>query len=233
MTLNKITTEHWVSAFLVITLAYSYVISPSDGKLYQIIIAPAVAVVLDAVIYKIRQKRLEFPWLGLITGLIIAALMAPNILLAAVIPAAAIILKHVIKFRGRNVFNPAALGLLIATFLGAFASWWAVSFLVIPFGLIAVYKTRRYYNAAAFLVLYYILSAARGSAFLLDYAALFFALIMVIEPVTTPSAKKGQIAFGAAVAVLSTALAVYTRIDFFLLSLLLMNLFSYRLNRFR
>ncbi len=232
--IKNIQAEHWVSAFLVLTLAYSYAISPSNEKLYQIILAPLIAAALDAIIYRIKDKRWEFPWLGLITGLIIAALLAPQSILFAIgIPAIAIVLKHVIKNRGRNVFNPAALGLLIATFLGAFASWWAVSFLVIPFGIIAVYKTRRYYNAAAFLVIYYILSAARGSALLLDYAALFFALIMVIEPVTTPSARKGQIAFGAAVALLSTALAIYTRIDFFLLSLLVMNLFSYRLNRFR
>ncbi|MBI2579633.1 MAG: RnfABCDGE type electron transport complex subunit D [Candidatus Aenigmarchaeota archaeon] len=233
MMLNKITTEHWVSVFLILTLAYSYTISPSPEKLLQIIAAPAVAVVLDAVIYKIRQKRLEFPWLGLITGLIIAALLAPqNIVFALGIPAIAIVLKHVIKFRGRNVFNPAALGLLIATLTGAFASWWAVSALVIPFGIIAVYKTRRYYNAAAFLVVYYILSAARGSALLLDYAALFFALIMIIEPVTTPSARKGQAMFGAATAILAAVLS-YTRLDFFIASLLVMNLFAYHLNRFR
>ena len=217
MTLNKITTEHWVSAFLVITLAYSYFLLPSPEKLLHIITAPAAAAIIDAAIFRIKDSKWEFPWLGLITGLIIAACVAPNILLAVAVPAAAIILKHVIKFRGRNVFNPAALGLLIATFLGAFASWWAVSFLVIPFGVIAVYKTRRYYNAAAFLAVYYILSAARGSTLLLDYAALFFALIMVIEPVTTPSGRKGQVIFGAAVALLSTALAIYTRIDSFFL----------------
>ncbi|MDI6721314.1 MAG: RnfABCDGE type electron transport complex subunit D, partial [Candidatus Aenigmarchaeota archaeon] len=68
---------------------------------------------------------------------------------------------------------------------------------------------------------------------LLDFMLFFFAFIMLIEPVTTPSAKKGQIIFGAATAMLSAAFAMYTRIDFFLVSLLIMNIFTYRLNRIR
>lgn len=249
--IRRLTAEHWISASLVLTLIYSYAASPSNEKLIQIIVAPVVAVVLDAVIFRFKDKILkkrsflgsqstgrmdsskalqkwEFPWLGLITGLIIAALLAPqNALLALGIPAIAIVLKHAIKYRGRNVFNPAALGLMIATFFG-FVSWWAVSAIVIPFGIIAVCKVRRYYNAAAFLIVYFILLALRGvQVMLLDYTILFFALIMLIEPVTTPIKKMSQIIFGIATAVLGTIFALYTSLDFLIVPLLIMNVAAY------
>ncbi|MDI6721516.1 MAG: hypothetical protein QMD85_03935, partial [Candidatus Aenigmarchaeota archaeon] len=67
---------------------------------------------MDALISYLKNKKWEFPWLGLITGLIIAVLLGPgNILFAIAVPAAAIILREVIKFKNRNIFNPAALGL--------------------------------------------------------------------------------------------------------------------------
>ena len=99
---------------------------------------------------------------------------------------------------------------------------------MIPFGIIAVYKVRRYYNAAAFIIVYFLLLALRSSQVtLLDYTILFFALIMLIEPVTTPIKKKSQIIFGIAVAVLGTAFAIYTSLDFLIVPLLIMNVAAY------
>ena len=79
------------------------------------------------------------------------------------------------------------------------------------------------------------LFALKGAFPLADYTAFFFAFVMVLEPVTSPFTRKGKLIFGALVALLGIMLPLFLHVpaDLFLGSLLVMNLFTSRLNKLK
>ena len=90
-----------------------------------------------------------------------------------------------------------------------FVHWVMTALAHVPLGLVILYGIRRAWTAASFLAAYALLGifssiarfgAAPAFLSLFDLTTLFFALFMLIEPVTTPSAQKPMIAFGTLVA---------------------------------
>ncbi|MBI2076655.1 MAG: RnfABCDGE type electron transport complex subunit D [Candidatus Aenigmarchaeota archaeon] len=235
-TFRRLSVEKYLILFLVI-LGIEGLLKNSFA-LAQLVLSPLVAAVSDFVANYFRYKRKEFPEHGLITGLIIALVLSPVSLFASVIiPVIAIALKHVIRYKGRNIFNPAALGMFVsAAALGVQAAWWSVGYLAIPFGFIVAYKIRRLYNPLSFIAGSSAISAAyayiNSGKWLLPINAsmFFFAFVMLLEPVTSPHTKKGQVIFGVSAAVISFFLG-FTAADIFLASLLAMNLFTPWLNK--
>ncbi|MEK7118156.1 MAG: oxidoreductase, partial [Patescibacteria group bacterium] len=139
--------------------------------------------------------------------------------LAAVIAMAS---KYVLAIKKRHIFNPAAIGALLAGLvMGSGAIWWIGSVVMLPFvlvvGLLLVRKIRR---MELFVVgtVAGILSAfatsvssigflnANSSHLLFQIVAswpiVFFASIMLTEPATTPPTKKLQIIYGTIVGLL-------------------------------
>ncbi|MBI3260872.1 oxidoreductase [Candidatus Berkelbacteria bacterium] len=180
-----------------------------------------------------------------ITAFIISLIVGPvadiaHLGVVAAITAAAIISKYLIVYRRKHVFNPAAFGVVLgALVLGTGASWWVGnSILLIPVligGLLVAQKIRRFDLVAAFLVTYAIgfVLFGGGPAQLLtlfiNSPLVFFILVMLVEPQTSPGQSKHRIAFGAFVALVLTALQHFVpSVAFNLeLSLLFGNLYAY------
>ncbi len=186
----------------------------------------------DLVFTYIRRGKLFIPFGAIVTGLILTLIIDPSDLWwqILVIAASAMAKKNFLRIGSRHVFNPAASGLLIGWVLfGLNPSWWGPSFysgswlniqnlliLVAVIGIFYVsgYRLKRYYSMAAYLVILGVLSAITSASFspqsifatLLSPGTLFYAFLMLPEPMTSPVNKKRQMIYGATVAVLFTVL---------------------------
>ena len=180
--------------------------------LFLLILSLVATIGADFLFARLRGKPFFFPSAAIVSGIIIALLISPNlpwyqILLPGVL---AMWSKNFLRVGNRHVFNPAALGLLLGGIIwGQNSSWWGVSWqqltgqplafiiLLTPF-LISTLRMHRYFIQLAFLL---ILPIFRTSP--LDPTLLFFAAVMLPEPMTTPVKPISQLAFGVAVALLS------------------------------
>lgn len=181
----------------------------------QVLVGVAVGGVVDVALTWFRKRIVYLPQSGFITGLIVASILAPEsafwqVALAAAIAIAA---KHVIRYQGRHIFNPAAAGLAAVILLGAVAGWWLDQWpwLVAALGAFIVTRTRKWPTVFAFLLIWFLGSALqlglKGAA---STTPLFFAAVMLIEPTTTPAVPRLQLVYGAVVGVLAVILATRT-----------------------
>lgn len=126
--------------------------------------------------------------------------------------------KYLLVWRRRHLFNPAAAGVLAAAFItGAGASWWVGQPLLnLPLvfgGLIMARKAHRLVAALAFIACFLLLTTlwrigsleinTLGGMLWRDLAAsplLFLALVMVIEPLTSPARRVNQLIYGGVIA---------------------------------
>jgi Na+-translocating ferredoxin:NAD+ oxidoreductase RnfD subunit len=200
------------------------------------IIPPAL---IDLYALRVRRRRWVFPDGALITGLIVAMILAPEEpwYVAAVTATVAVASKYVLRSRKANIFNPAALA-LVATFYvfdpaqdwwGALADLPAIAIVaLLATGIFISLRVNKLPAVLAFLGGYYLLVS--GFAFLGDpagvaelyrtpdlNAALYFAFFMVSDPPTSPPAPRDQLVFGALVAVASVAAFELVGAAYFLL----------------
>lgn len=210
------------------------------------------ATAADFTFVLLRQIK-PFPLSGaVVTGLIIGLLTSPNLpwhipVLAAL---AAMVYKNFLRFSGKHIFNPAASGLLTASLIFQQPiSWWAVSFqqftplnllsliaflaLLTP-GWISIKIMRRGLTVVSFLFVYLIFSLIRSFTLklnlLLDPTTIFFSLVMLPEPMTTPSLRREQIVFGLLVGLAASLLPLPG--DPLIFALLLANLGYFVYKRF-
>lgn len=162
-----------------------------------------------------------------ITALLLACIFEPTIDLTglgilALAAALAVITKYLLAFRGRHIFNPAAMGAFLVSFVAystpvTFASWWVGTGPLLPFvalGALAVlYRTRRIWLGAVAVGVYTVLgglvATLQGNGYLegvqtalLSSPIVFLAGFMLSEPLTLPPRRWQQIAEAALVAVL-------------------------------
>lgn len=125
--------------------------------------------------------------------------------------------KYVITWRGSNIFNPAALGVLVVSLMGiGNGGWWvaneALFIPVVLLGLIVLMKLRKFSLFAAFLIPAVVLIMLRtpisgsglGDVFIATltlYPLLFLGTIMLTEPGTLPSTHGNRLVFGGVVGV--------------------------------
>jgi ferredoxin-NADP reductase/Na+-translocating ferredoxin:NAD+ oxidoreductase RnfD subunit len=164
---------------------------------------------------------------GVITALILVLILPPpttvgltaRILLTGIL---AIASKFFLKWRGVNLFNPAAIGALIVSVAHILpATWWvgnpAMAIPVIIFGLLILRKIRRFslfvaFVIAATLTTLYVsiglgdqsLSSTLHDTFL-SGPLLFLGTIMLTEPSTLPVTRYYQVLYGALVGVVFSA----------------------------
>ena len=121
--------------------------------------------------------------------------------------------KYIFAIRKKHIFNPAAFAVaLLALTVGQGASWWVGSLSMLPIvligGILLVRKLKRYDLVFSFIFSAIVVIAAssvlRGLdpinaaiTALLNSPLLFFAFVMITEPLTTPPANKMQICYGA------------------------------------
>ena len=101
-------------------------------------------VAADAPILRVRNRTWEFPSGALLTGLIVAMVLSPREPwhVTAITAAIGVFSKYVARTRSANVFNPAALALVIAFYIFDTAqSWWGALPDVAPYALILLLST--------------------------------------------------------------------------------------------
>lgn len=203
-------------------------------------LATLAAGVCDAVILRLRHTRWQFP-----SGAVLTAMIAGMVLSVrtpvAVIPACAlagVASKYLIRTRGANVFNPAALGIvaLLPVFHAA-QSWWgalpevapSAQLLLLAGGVFIAHRVNKLTLVVAFLGCYFALFTT--AAFVGDpswvaeifrtpdlQAVLYFACFILTDPPTSPIAPRDQIVFAGIVAVVSFAIFESTGAVYYLLA---------------
>ncbi len=183
------------------------------------------AMLVDAPILRWREREWVFPDGALLTGLIVAMVLSPfePWYVPAITSALAVASKYVIRTRSANVFNPAALALVVTFYLfDTQQSWWGALPEVAPVALALLFAVGLFISqrvnklpvVLSFLGCYFALFTIvafvgdpRGVAELYRtpdlHAALFFVFFMVTDPPTSPPKHPDQIMYGAMVAAVS------------------------------
>jgi Na+-translocating ferredoxin:NAD+ oxidoreductase RnfD subunit len=218
----------------------------------SLVITPVIAGIVDLGFQSVRYDRPRFPDSALATGLFIALIFPPtaSLVLVATVAFAAVAFRHVLRFRGRPWFNPAATGILFgALFLGLAPAWWVGigpygEVAIIALGLVLLARTPRQWRLpAVFLVTYGLLAAVQhlvaGTSVdphvlllqAVDPATLFFALFMVVEPRTAPGAAHQQVLFAGVVVISAAFLPLFMPSLGILVALLIGNTLALLLRR--
>ena len=190
--------------YLTFLVAYSAVLSGIDvliSAFYLVAICWASNKLL-AKVFKVSSN----PQSSLITGLILSLITGPGSLAAGIAGIAAMASKYLFAWKGRHIFNPAAFGAVFtALALNHGASWWIGSFqsfpLVVIGALLILKKIKRFELVGVFLLATLILSfSTQFQMLFLESPIIFFASVMLIEPLTSPFSRKNQIIYAILVA---------------------------------
>ncbi len=217
-----------VLALLALLATLAVPVAGPGRALPSILLALVVAAATDLALARVNAGRWILPDGALVTGLIVALLLDPAVSgwVVAWTSALAIASKYVLRTRFSNVFNPAALGLVLATLiLGTGQSWWgalpdlpplALGVLV-GSGAYVAQRINKLPMVLAFLGSYFGLFTT--TAFLGDptrvaeifrapdlNAALFFAFFMLDDPPTSPVRYGDQVRYALLVAAASFAI---------------------------
>lgn len=231
-----------MAIFLTLIAASTLLFEKSLFPLENIGWAVLTAVVSDILLLKLRKIKLFLPSAALVSGLIIGLLSAPTLSWYQIVVASmlAMVGKNFLRFDSRHIFNPAAFGLILTALLFQTpVSWWGVSFqkleldlislfffLILLFpGLVSVVAMARYKILLGFFALYLMKST------LFDPTVLFFSLVMLPEPMTSPHKPIPQLLFGASVAIVAILLSLShtdLSLDPLLTGLLVGNLLFFR-----
>lgn len=138
------------------------------------------------------------------------------LLLTAVLTISA---KYIIAWRNLHLFNPVAFGAFLASLFSlAYATWWIGSvYFFIPVligGLLITQKIRRFPLVLTTVIVAYVAHVVMlfltGSfvpeelwLFVISYPIIFFATVMVTEPLSTPPGKRLHVLYGACIGLLS------------------------------
>lgn len=202
-----------LNLFLAAFAIFLYVKNPHLSVVFSLFQTVLFAVLMEGAILFRKDKKCHVTASAITSGLILGLVLSPEspwwILLAAA--AAAIGLKYVVRFHGKNLLNPAALGVFLAVLPFKGNTAWQGTYLwyiLVPAGLYFVSKIRKigivagYFGMSLLLFVPQALSQGTSLWNIPGYFNYFFIFIMLIEPKTTPAARIPKIAFGAGVAIL-------------------------------
>ena len=202
--------------------------------------AVAAAALVDVLILRKKYSVWEFPDGAVLTGLFVAMILSPYEpwYVAAVTSAFAIVSKYLFRTRSANVFNPAALALVVAFYVfHTGQSWWGALPEITPWALVVLFATGIYITdrvnkmplVLMFLGTYYLLFSL--TAFLGDpsgvaevfrtpdlQAVLFFAFFILTDPPTSPVKYRDQLLCGVIVAAVSYAAYEWVGAAYYLLA---------------
>jgi enediyne biosynthesis protein E5 len=241
--LLKLSPKTYMAGLLVTLAIWGTVQQGYKETMPQLILAVLAAVLLDFIWYYAKTKKILFPSSAFITGIIIGLVLSPGI--SWYIPVISALLaigqKHLIHFRSRHVFNPANFGLLTAMFIfSEYPGWWAEQpwLLIVLAGLFICYKMKRIILPVVFIATYTVMLTLNNlmqKQPLLEAVLsinIFFILVMLIEPKTTPVSRTGIVLYAILVAMFSFVFfKVVPQYDFSILALTLGNILVPVLNR--
>jgi enediyne biosynthesis protein E5 len=202
--------------------------------------AVAAGALIDVLILRKKYGVWEFPDGAVLTGLFVAMVLSPYEpwWVAACTSAFAVVSKYMLRTRSANVFNPAALALVVAFY--AFhtgQSWWGALPEITPWALTVLFATGIFITdrvnkmplVLAFLGSYYLLFTV--TAFVGDpngvaevfrapdlNAVLFFAFFILTDPPTSPVKYRDQLLCGVIVAIVSYAAYEWVGAAYYLLA---------------
>jgi Na+-translocating ferredoxin:NAD+ oxidoreductase RnfD subunit len=225
-----------ISLFLIALTAI--INSHSYLSILTLLLALATALISDLIFVKLRKVETFFPSAAIVSGLIIGLLTYFQLPWYQVVTTGiiAMISKNFLRLNDRHIFNPAGFGLFITTLIfHQSVSWWGVSLqslslnivsiflflIVISPGFVSMIRLKRYFIPISFFCTYiFFVSLLRFlqhnfnlitilQVTLLSSIILFFSLVMLPEPMTSPNKPKWQIIYGAFVGMLATLLSLY------------------------
>ena len=202
-----------LNLFLAAFAVFLFLKEPRIAFLIGFFWALLFSILIETGVLYLKTKKLQITDSAITSGMIVGYVLSSEspwwIFLAAAV--FAIGLKHVLRFHGKNLLNPAVSGIFLTVLLLKGATEWKGTYewyILIPAGLYLVNKIKKLEIVLGYFVMSLLLfvpqALARGSS-LLDipgYFSYFFIFIMLIEPKTTPSTRWPKIVFGAGVALL-------------------------------
>lgn len=226
-----------LAALAAIAFVFSLLGLVGPGPL-ELVVTLAVLAAVCAAVDAGAQRLLKLPWRvesSLITAFILLFVLRPTVEPVALVgialaAAAASASKYVLAYRGRHIFNPAAVGATVLTLVSIFvpelgaSSWWvgtpALAAPVIVFGLAVLWRTEKIRVIALFFVIAVAVGTVRTvvqyqaggldvdlgtiiSAMLWSSPFLFLGAFMLSEPLTLPPRRWQQYTVAAVVGVLA------------------------------
>jgi ferredoxin-NADP reductase/Na+-translocating ferredoxin:NAD+ oxidoreductase RnfD subunit len=227
--LNRITMYRLVLYYLIALLVTAGVLAmvglmPLDPL--ELLFSTVFAIVVCWVTNIIFAKTYRAPTnveSAYITALILALIISPPktmhdvgfIAWASVLAMAS---KYILAINAKHLFNPAAAAVVVTgLFLGQTASWWVGSAPMLPVvligGLLIVRKLRRFSLAISFVLVALVTSVVIGflgqvnlltmlQEMVLSSPMIFFAAVILTEPLTTPPTRNLQVLYGGLVGLL-------------------------------
>lgn len=201
--------------------------------------ATLVAGLIDGAILRLKRGRWIFPSGAVLTALFVAMVLSAQTpwYVVCLTSALAIVSKYIVRTRAGNVFNPAALSIVVLfPVFHPGQSWWgALPEVALPFQVLLVVtgvfiadRVNRMPLVLAFLGAYYLLFTV--AAFVSDpawvsevfrspdvEAVLFFAFFILTDPPTSPVKYGDQLLFAVLVAVVSFAIFEWMGAVYYLL----------------
>ncbi len=217
---QKINIKYFMVAYVGGLLVFSSLVLGTPDRLWMGLLIVLLYAGFDLIWTYLRDKIWYVPVSSWISGCILSvvAIPAPSLFLAVVLPLLAVASKHLLKFgKQRHVYNPASFAMAIAAFFTPSISWWGVTWslpdigrvplaIVILVGLFILWRQSRWHvtipfliSYGAFLGLFFLWLgnsvgnlAALLSPQLIDGTTIFFATVMLIEPLTSAFPSRRQ-----------------------------------------
>lgn len=221
---------------LLILAALTAIAAPGEGwriALPGMAAAVVAAGLVDTVILRVREGEWQFPSGAALTAMIVAMVVSAQQpwWVIAIVSVFGVLTKYAIRSRVANVFNPAAIAIVVSYYVfHTGQSWWGalptvqppILQLALPIG--GIYITQRVNKlplVLSFLGAFYLLftiTAFVGDSGLVSevyrapdvYAAFYFATIILTDPPTSPAKGPDQIVYGAIAA--SVSYLFFTRL---------------------
>ena len=195
---------------------------------------------IDLVIIRMRKTVWEFPSGAVLTALIVAMVLRAQEpwYVTSITSVIGVLSKYVLRSRTANVFNPAALAIVISYYLfHTGQSWWGAltelpalaQLVLIAAGIFITDRVNKMPLILTFLGAYFLLFTV--TSFFGDprrvaeiyrspdlEAVLFFAFIILSDPPTSPAKYPDQLVYGVIVAVVSFVLFERAGVVFYLLA---------------
>ncbi len=191
---------------------------------------------IESVILYFRTKVWKITESSIITGLIIGYVLSSDQAWwkFSAACALAILSKHLIVFKKKHIFNPAAFGIFLTLILFGASTQWKGTYawyILLPFGIYFAQKIGKLNIIIGYLLAFFVLFGTQAViqkiplGHILGYLSYFYIFVMIIEPKTSPIKPSEKIIFGVGIAVLIFIFTeIGVRFDVELFSLLILNI---------
>lgn len=226
--LNRFTMYRVVLYCLIVMVTYSFILSMLGVLSFSLIeltftlLTLTIACFLSNLAFGQLFKTPVNSESFLITAIILFFLLWPSsklesVYLFFITGIIAMASKYLIAFKGKHIFNPAAVAAFFLMFVKSGAIWWVATPLMLPIvlivGALIVKKIRRFTMFFTFLAVsaftFIVLATFNGKnlidevkLFFLSFPVIFLGTIMLTEPLTTPPTKKLQVLYASIVGVI-------------------------------